>query len=75
VTIMKKSLGSCEHPDRDVPGIQCGYPRPCPWHSAVIDLEKGTTTIPFTATRAMAQRRRIIEVARAVKTPVRKKPR
>lgn len=29
----------CEKPDRDVPGIVCGYPFPCPWHSALIDLD------------------------------------
>lgn len=30
----------CKKPDRDVPGIVCGYPLPCPWHTdAVIEVK------------------------------------
>jgi len=41
---------NCQRPDRDVPGIICGYPLPCPFHTVVID-ESGvvpTVTIPVT---------------------------
>lgn len=26
----------CQKPDRDVPGIVCGYPLPCPYHTDVV---------------------------------------
>ncbi len=41
----------CQRPDRDSPGTICGYPLPCPWHTAVIDLapDPPTVTIPVTA--------------------------
>ncbi len=32
----------CRRPDRDVPGLLCGYPLPCPYHTVTID----TTTDP-----------------------------
>jgi len=28
---------NCERPDRDVPGIICGHPLPCPYHTVVLD--------------------------------------
>lgn len=28
---------NCERPDRDVPSIKCGYPLPCPWHTAILE--------------------------------------
>lgn len=39
---------NCERPDRDSPGIVCGHPLPCPYHTAVIDVtgEVPTVTIP-----------------------------
>lgn len=27
----------CRHPDRHEPGIECGYPLPCPFHTIVLD--------------------------------------
>jgi len=27
----------CKSPDRDAPGLECGYPLPCPHHTVVID--------------------------------------
>jgi hypothetical protein len=29
----------CRAPDRDVPGIKCGYPLPCPWHTVVVAID------------------------------------
>lgn len=26
----------CKQPDRDAPKMECGYPLPCPWHTAVV---------------------------------------
>ena len=28
---------NCKKPDRDVPGLKCGYPLPCPHHTVIID--------------------------------------
>lgn len=38
----------CQRPDRTSPGIICGFPLPCPYHTAVIDItgEVPTVTIP-----------------------------
>jgi len=30
----------CKQPDRDVPGITCGHPLPCPYHTNVIENGK-----------------------------------
>lgn len=29
----------CIQPDRDVPGIVCGYPLPCPHHTVVLNAQ------------------------------------
>ena len=58
---------TCIQPDRDVPGLVCGYPLPCPWHTAVITLGKpSTVTIPTTATKAQAKARRLQQIAKAL---------
>jgi hypothetical protein len=47
----------CRHPDRDVPKLLCGYPLPCPYHTAVIDLTADpvpTVTIPLPSDAARA---------------------
>jgi hypothetical protein len=56
---------TCKHPDRDCPKILCGYPLPCPWHTAVIDTTKDppTVTIPVTAQAAWNSRHRLAEIA------------
>jgi hypothetical protein len=33
---MKNAL-RCKQPDHDVPGIGCGYPLPCPWHTVIVE--------------------------------------
>ena len=40
----------CRQPDRDVPGIVCGYPLPCPWHTVILhaDKEPPTMEVPLT---------------------------
>lgn len=45
-----KQTLTCRKPDRDAPGLLCGYPLPCPYHTAVIDTtgEVPTVTIPVT---------------------------
>ncbi len=31
------TTGHCKCPDRDVAGLICGCPLPCPWHTLTID--------------------------------------
>lgn len=31
-------MTTCKQPDRDTPKLVCGYPLPCPHHTAVLDL-------------------------------------
>jgi hypothetical protein len=60
---------TCKHPDRDCPKILCGYPLPCPWHTAVIDttVDPPTVTLPITAEAAWASRDKLAEIAEAAK--------
>ena len=48
---------SCQRPDRDAPGILCGHPLPCPYHTAVIDTtgEVPTVTIPVVSIPAIKE--------------------
>lgn len=48
---MKKNTINCEQPDIEVPGLQCGHPVPCPYHTAVIDMacRPPTVTVPITS--------------------------
>lgn len=30
----------CNKPDRDCPGIECGYPLPCPYHTFRVSIKR-----------------------------------
>jgi hypothetical protein len=52
-TMTKRTiLMHCKRPDRDVPRardgtiIECGYPLPCPWHTAIVDVPARRITNP-----------------------------
>lgn len=55
----------CRHPDRDVPGIECGYPLPCPYHTVVIDTTGPVPTVTRPVTRQVSgkQMDRLKEIA------------
>ncbi len=59
---------TCRQPDRDFSRMLCGYPLPCPYHTAILD----TTTkppevrIPVTATGALESRRILAEVLETI---------
>ena len=36
---------TCQKPDRDEPGLVCGYPLPCPRHTVVIDMTEDRVRI------------------------------
>ena len=56
---------TCQQPDRDVPGIKCGYPLPCPWHTATLRLDTTPprVEIPITAEAAFKNRLRLGKIA------------
>ena len=55
---------TCKHPDRDCAKMMCGYPLPCPWHTATIDTTKNppTITIPVTAEAAWNGRDKLAQI-------------
>ena len=59
-------MPNCKHPDRDAPKLVCGYPLPCPHHTATIDAEKGELRIPLTAASALRARRKLTEMGHAI---------
>lgn len=55
---------TCRHPDRESPKLMCGYPLPCPYHTAQIDLtrEPPTVVIPVTSQAAWATRDKLAKI-------------
>ena len=61
---------TCNAPDRDVPfdskgrKMKCGYPLPCPWHTAIIDVseEPAELRIPITAKAALRGRHHLEDI-------------
>ena len=62
------SHAMCRKPDRDSPELVCGYPLPCPHHTAIIDLGANppTLTVPLDASAGG----RIADIARALSKDV-----
>ena len=60
-----KQTLTCRQPDRDCAGLVCGYPLPCPWHTAIINLssEPAKLEIPLTATAALGHRGKLEQIA------------
>jgi len=57
---------TCKHPDRDCPKLVCGYPLPCPHHTATIDAERNELRIPLTAHSALRARRKLTEIGHEI---------
>ena len=38
---MNQNSLTCKEPDRDVPGLICGHPIPCPYHTWIIKAKTG----------------------------------
>ena len=57
----KNEPKTCQKPDRDEPGLVCGYPLPCPHHTVVIDastmpaLVTGAEHLPASVRRKLQQ--------------------
>ncbi len=57
---------TCRCPDVDCPKLLCGYPMPCPHHTAVIDVDQGEVRILFTAKAALRERERLRGIGKAL---------
>ncbi|VVB55213.1 Uncharacterised protein [uncultured archaeon] len=60
---MKTKVLTCNQPDRDVPGIICGYPLPCPHHTVTITSQR--ITIPIHSP-GQSHRRKLKEIRDAL---------
>lgn len=54
---------TCNRPDRDQPKILCGYPLPCPWHTAVIHADKQPPTLEVPVAVPPRALPRLVELA------------
>ena len=69
----------CARPDRDVPKVRCGYPLPCPWHDApptamaIVIPATGTVVAPLGT--PPVKLRRLAEIGRALRLPLKRGPR
>jgi len=57
---------TCKRPDRDCPGIVCGYPLPCPHHTFILDVEKQTVEVPKNAVATTSNIARLRKVNKAL---------
>ena len=61
-------MSMCTRPDRDAPGLTCGYPLPCPWHSVVAEVKGGNLviTVPCTGELEALQLDQITQIVAAI---------
>ena len=63
---MSDERHTCQNPDRHEMGLLCGHPLPCPYHTAIIDLENEEIVIPTKAKAALNARYRLGDIAAAL---------
>ncbi len=58
----------CKAPDRHEPKLTCGYPLPCPYHTAIIDVsnDPAVLSIPITAKAALKGRHHLEDITSAL---------
>jgi len=63
---------TCNAPDRDVPKLKCGYPLPCPYHTAIVEIgdDSAELRIPITAKAALRSRHHLEDIAAVLLVPV-----
>jgi hypothetical protein len=69
---------TCQKPDRDVPGLVCGYPLPCPHHTdAVIEVRPRGHAPEIRTRRPLPPKaiQRLDEIGRALAKPKRRQRR
>jgi len=52
----------CSKPDRHVPGLQCGYPLPCPYHTVIIDTTVDSIHFPSEIRQTSRLRKRLAQI-------------
>lgn len=50
---------TCVQPDRDVPALLCGYPLPCPYHTAILEPDGAVRIPPALRDRAVRRIRQV----------------
>jgi hypothetical protein len=66
---------TCLHPDREEPRMMCGYPIPCPFHTAIIHSNKTPVTVEIPIHSDILKspaRERVGDIARAIAPKKRK---
>ena len=58
----------CNHSDRDFPGILCGYPLPCPFHTSQIALRRGAVEVTLAPSSSDHAASKILDIARRMQT-------
>ena len=56
---------TCQKADKDFPKMVCGYPLPCPYHTAIIS--DGAVHQPVTLELEKTHVRRLLDIADATK--------
>lgn len=74
---MRPKRTTCNKPDREAPGIICGHPLPCPWHTVVIDTTAEPVPmiqVPATATPHVHRRQlnALKKIAMVIKDEIKK---
>lgn len=56
---------TCRAKDNEFPKMTCGYPLPCPYHTAIIDVssEPAELRIPITAKAALKNKHHLEDIA------------
>jgi hypothetical protein len=58
----------CQKPDRDVPGIKCGYPLPCPYHTVILNTTEEPLRICHTEPLSTLTQQRLLDIGKALKS-------
>ena len=57
---------NCQRPDHDVPGIVCGHPLPCPYHTATIDTTERVPTVTIPVAKIPAVSGKTLDVLKDI---------
>ena len=58
---------TCQHPDHDCPGLKCGYPLPCPYHTIIVDTTREPTQVTTPITSVQRIPHRILDAIEEIK--------
>ena len=60
---------TCQHPDRHCRGMVCGYPLPCPHHTAIIEVtdDRVKVDVPKSIGSVHKITKKLIDIGRAIR--------